>query len=121
MENNKWDLTYIFKTDELWNESFDEAKELIKEIKKYEGKITKSLEGFKEFLKEKEIIDLKVEKLYMYAHLNHDVDTSVSKYQEMFSKIQSLYAKYYEYCSFIVTEMKDNKDKIEEYLSLIHI
>lgn len=116
MENNKWDLTYIFKTDELWNESFDEAKELIKDIKKYEGKITKSLEGFKEFLKEKEIIDLKVEKLYMYAHLNHDADTSVSKYQEMFSKIQSLYAKYYEYCSFIVTEMKDNKDKIEEYL-----
>lgn len=39
MENNKWDLTYIFKTDELWNESFDEAKEVIKDIKKYEGKI----------------------------------------------------------------------------------
>lgn len=30
MENNKWDLTYIFKTDKLWNESFDEAKEVLK-------------------------------------------------------------------------------------------
>ena len=48
MENNKWDLTYIFKTDELWNESFDEAKELIKDIKPdyvhivYKGRIVKT-------------------------------------------------------------------------------
>lgn len=112
----KWDLTYIFKNDEEWQKNYEKGLLLVDEVKKYEGRLTESKKTFKEHLKEEEDIDIFVENLYMYAHLNRDVDTSQEKYQDMFSKIQKLLAKYRQNSSYVITEYIENRDKIEEYL-----
>lgn len=116
MQNTKWDLTYIFENDDKWNDSFVKATKMIDEIEKYENRIAESVDTFRKFLKEKEEIELFLENLYMYAHLSYDVDTSVSKYQEMFSKIQGLYSKYAQKSSYINTEYIKSCDKITEFL-----
>lgn len=116
MQNTKWDLTYIFENDEKWNDSFIKANSLINEIEKYENRIAENVDTFRKFLKEKEKIELFIENLYMYAHLSYDVDTSVSKYQEMYSKIQGLYSKYAQKSSYISSEYIKYKDKILEFL-----
>ena len=110
------DLTYIFKNDEEWQKNYEKGLLLVDEVKKYEGRLTESKKTFKEHLKEEEDIDIFVENLYMYAHLNRDVDTSQEKYQDMFSKIQKLLAKYRQNSSYVITEYIENRDKIEEYL-----
>lgn len=116
MQNINWDLTTIFKEDKDWYDSFDEANTKINEIEKYKNKIAENVDIFREFLSKKEEIELFIEKLYMYAHLNYDVDTSVAKYQEMFSKIQNLYSTYSQKSSYINTEYIESKEKILKFL-----
>lgn len=113
---NNWDLTYIFKNDEEFEEQYIKAFDIINRIEKYKGKITNSIDEFKAFLKEKEEIEIFIENIYMYAHLIHDVNTTSDKYQKMFSKAQNLYSKYYEKSSFVINEYIDNADKIKEFL-----
>lgn len=116
MQNINWDLTTIFKEDKDWYDSFDKANTKINEIEKYKNKIAENVDIFREFLSKKEEIELFIEKLYMYAHLNYDVDTSVAKYQEMFSKIQNLYSTYSQKSSYINTEYIESKEKILKFL-----
>lgn len=116
MQNINWDLTTIFKEDKEWYDSFDKANTKINEIEKYKNKIAENVDIFREFLSKKEEIELFIEKLYMYAHLNYDVDTSVAKYQEMFSKIQNLYSTYSQKSSYINAEYIESKEKILEFL-----
>lgn len=111
-----WDLTPIFSSDEIWFQNYNVALEKIKDIEKYKGRITENKEIFKEFLKEKDAIEIFVQNIYMYAHLNHDVDTNVDKYQEMYSKAQNLYSKYDEKSAYIISEYMNNENRIKEFL-----
>lgn len=93
-DNYKWDLTKIYLTDEAWQEEYENIKNNIKSITKFKGIITKSSKDLLNYLNVYNSIDRQMEKLYMYAHLNHDADTTNSKYQEMQGKIENLYSEF---------------------------
>lgn len=114
--NNNWDLSLIFKSDDLWEKEYEKYLKEIEKIKNYKGKITESLEAFKNFTSLKETLSQNVVKIYMYAHLNHDVDTRVSKYKEYYIKAEKLYNLFNEYGSYIENEEQENQEKILEYL-----
>lgn len=93
-DNYKWDLTKIYLTDEAWEEEYKNIKNNIKSITKFKGIITKTSKDLLSYLNTYNNIDRQMEKLYMYAHLNHDADTTDSKYQEMQGKIENLYSEF---------------------------
>ena len=64
----------------------------------------------------KEISDTEVLMNSEYPTKTEELDTSVSKYREMFSKIQGLYSKYAQKSSYINTEYIESCDKITEFL-----
>jgi len=115
-EKYKWDLSSIYKSDEEFEKDYNELKEEIKTIDKYRGNILTSADNLYEFLENYFGLSRRLEKLYMYAHLNHDSDTTLDKYQVLYGKVSNLYQEFDELTTFIVPELiKEEYSLIEKY------
>ncbi|MBF0715567.1 oligoendopeptidase F [Gemelliphila palaticanis] len=114
---NTWDLTSIFKTDEDFWTVFKEAEEDISKISENQNKINKSAKDLLEVLKELERQELRIETLYVYAHLLNDQDTTEAKYKEMYSKTYDLYLRISTEWSFLTPELMEmDEDLLNSYL-----
>lgn len=117
-EKYKWDLSSIYKSDEEFEQDYSKLKEEIKTIEKYRGNILVSADNLYEFLETYFGLSRKLEKLYMYAHLNHDSDTTLDKYQVLYGKVSNLYQEFDELTTFIIPELiKEEYSLIENYYS----
>ena len=76
----------------------------ITKILSFQGHILDSDETLLEYLKASEDLERKLYKLYYYAHLKYDQDTTNAKYQEMEGKITLLLNKYGELTSYVYPE-----------------
>jgi oligoendopeptidase F len=101
----KWNLTDIFKTDEEWETEFKSVSEKVSGYQKFEGKLADSAESLLACLRFDEDINIKLDKLHLYAMLSKDSDMRVGKYHSMDDRIKSLYAKVGAASSFIRPEL----------------
>ena len=112
-----WDLTLIFKTDEEFYKELKEVESNISIITKYQGHILDNSNNLLSFLKQSDLDERKLYKLYYYAHLKLDQDTSNTTYQEMEGKITNLLQQYSVLTSFIMPElMQGDYNKVLEYI-----
>lgn len=115
-EKYKWDLTTIYETIEKYEQDIKIVKEEIEHVKKYKGKITLSAQNLYTYLTESDNLERKIYKLYYYAHLKHDEDTTNAKNQELLGNISNIMQKYGEVTSFVTPELlKIDYEKIKEY------
>lgn len=115
-EQYKWDLTTIFKTDEDFRSELEVVKKEIETLKDYKGKIVDSAENLYKYLTDSDLIERRMYKLYYYAHLKHDEDTTNPKYQELLGCINNVLQKHSEITSYVIPEMLSiSYDKIKEY------
>lgn len=115
-EKYKWDLTTIYKTIEEFNQDYDLAQELIKDYSKYENTMMNSAKNLLDSILDDIKISRLINKLYMYAHLFSDSDTSNTYYQELKGKISNLDIEYDKISSFVLpTLLKENYSKIEKF------
>ena len=116
-EKDKWDLTPIFKTVKDWEDEYNKVLKDIDEYEKYKGKITSSKEMFKEFLTFDESLERRLYKVYYYAHLNFDSDTTDNEYQVLKGKTDELLQKYSVATAFITPEiLKADYETIKSYI-----
>ena len=101
----KWDLTKIYKDEKEWQKDFDDVKEEILKATSYKNSFLINGKKLYEYLKYDEEVSRKLEKIYYYAHLNHDADTLDEKYKVMTNKVSDLFTKYNELSSFVVPEI----------------
>lgn len=101
----KWDLTKIFETEEKWNEEYINLNSDIQIISEFKGHILDSDDTLLKYFKTSESLERRLYKLYYYAHLKHDEDTTNSTYQELKGKIDVLISKYGELTSYVSPEM----------------
>lgn len=101
----KWDLSKIYKDEKEWQKDFDDAKEEILKATSYKNSFLINGKKLYEYLKYDEVVSRKLEKIYYYAHLNHDADTLNEKYKIMTNKVSDLFTKYNELSSFVVPEI----------------
>lgn len=101
----KWDLTKIYKDEKEWQKDFDDVKEEILKATSYKNSFLSNGKKLYEYLKYDEEVSRKLEKIYYYAHLNHDADTLNEKYKIMTNKVSDLFTKYNELSSFVVPEI----------------
>ncbi|MGX7013571.1 oligoendopeptidase F [Vagococcus silagei] len=92
-ENQKWDLTYIFKTEAEVEEAFAEAKKMITATKEYEGTLKNGAKAFQTALESTLELFRFVEKIYVYSHLKNDQDTANTEYQALYAKASTLAAQ----------------------------
>lgn len=115
-EKYKWDLSLIYNDEDKWNLDYLAVESIIPKFKNYKGRVMVSADGLYEIVNLSFETSRKLEKLYMYAHLNYDSDTSVNKYQVLVGKVQNLYKKYDEETTFIGPEiLKSSYSKVKEY------
>ena len=86
----KWDLTAIYPDMDAFEADFKRAKELVDVFPRHAETMTKSAEGLYEMLKEKTELERIIEKLFIYAHLNSDLDLSDNYYLSLMGRMQNL-------------------------------
>ena len=115
-EKYKWDLTPIYKDVDSWYEDYDLVSKEIKKVLDFKGNIVKSAKNLLDYIEFSMNLERKLYKLYYYAHLNFDSDTTNNEYQKMNGKIENLLAEYNKLYSFANPEMmKIDYNQIKEF------
>jgi len=115
-EKYKWDLTTIYKSDEEFNKELKNVKEELEKVTNYKGNIVNSSKNLYTYLTESDALERRLYKLYYYAHLNFDSETTNPKNQELQGSVDNLLQTYGELTSFVTPELLSVEyDKIKEY------
>ena len=111
----KWDLTPIYLDDETWYKDLEVAKEAIKNVSNYTN-LLDSASNLLEYITYDQKTERLLYKLYYYAHLNSDADTTDTKYQKMVKMITDIMSEYSELGAYITPLfMKTDYSVIESY------
>ena len=78
-----WAVTDIFPSEEAWGEALEACKDLPAEIAGYAGRLGESAQTLLTYLTRMEEVNRQVEKLFVYAMLRQDEDTTDSQHQAM--------------------------------------
>lgn len=100
-----WRLEDIFPTDDDWEKEFKAIKEMIPSIGEYQGKLAESADTLYKALDIQYEISKRIEKLYTYAHMRYDQDTTNSCYQGLHDRAENLYTQAASSFSFMDPEI----------------
>ncbi|MHC8517519.1 oligoendopeptidase F [Sporosarcina sp. ITBMC105] len=100
-----WRLEDIFETDEAWEQAFKEIETLSEKAPSFKGTLADSPEALYDALAYRDNLYEKIGKLYTYAHLKSDQDTTNSFYQAMESRAKSLVIKVSTALSYLTPEL----------------
>ncbi len=100
-----WRLEDIFPTDDAWEEEFKQVKAMIPKLGEYKGRLGESPEVLYEALQYQDDVSMRLGKLYTYAHMRYDQDTTNSFYQGLDARAKSLYSEASSAMAFIVPEI----------------
>lgn len=120
-----FDIKYKWNVNDLYNSDSECEKELkqieaeLTKFEKYKGKILESSDKLLSLLELDKDISKRIEKTFIYAHINNDADTLDTNYQELFGKAKNTYTKYLEATSYIVPELlQSDYSKVDGYISI---
>ena len=100
-----WRLEDIFETDNEWEKEFSEVELFSKKAETFKGTLGKGADALFEALEYRDALSVRLRRLYTYAHLKTDQDTTNSFYQAMDSRVKSLYVKVSTALSFFLPEL----------------
>ncbi|HIS90563.1 MAG TPA: oligoendopeptidase F [Candidatus Faecisoma merdavium] len=111
-----WDLTLIYKTDAYFEKDYERVSKEINDITRYKGILVKNASNLLGYLKLSNELERKLYKLYYYANLKNDQDTTNTKYQAMLGKVKNLLTKFEELDAYAQPElMSIDYSIIEKY------
>jgi len=112
-----WRLEDIFPSDQEWEKEFQDVKNMIPEVKKFEGKLGESADTLYQALDEQNQLLERIGKLYAYSHMRYDQDTTNSFYQGLDDRMKNLYSQAASQLAYIVPEILSiDEGKINEFL-----
>lgn len=113
-----WRLEDIFPSDEAWETEYREVKRLLPEVQQYKGNLASgSTELFNALQFQDQLLE-RLGKLYTYAHMRYDQDTTNSFYQGLDDRIKNLYSQAGSALAFIVPEiLAIDEDEIKSFLA----
>ncbi|MGA9174257.1 MAG: oligoendopeptidase F, partial [Thermoactinomyces sp.] len=116
-----WRLEDIFDSDQSWNEEFEQVKMLIPKMSQYKGTLGNSAETLLAALKFQDHLLFRLGKLYTYAHMRYDQDTTNSHYQALNDRAKRLYTDAASEMSFIVPEILTiSEEKLQSFIQENH-
>ncbi|AQX55796.1 oligoendopeptidase F [Priestia flexa] len=112
-----WRLEDIFETDEAWEKEFQAVKALVPEMEQYRGKLGESADMLFKALQQQDELTMRVSKLYTYAHMRYDQDTTNSFYQGLNDRIKMLYTEIASALSYVTPELLAvDEETLKQYL-----
>ncbi|MGG4554042.1 oligoendopeptidase F [Paenibacillus humicus] len=114
---NSWQLEDLFPSQKDWDAAFEELKQLKNKAAEFEGKLSTPDNVNAVFALEDDL-SLRIERLYVYAHLSHDQDTTNPTYQALVQKAKKLSVEVSEALSFITPEILAlPEEQLDSYIS----
>ena len=111
-----WDLDKIYSSSDLFDSDYNRVKDFISKLSLYEDNMMDSSSNFYNTLKLSFDIERIIDKLYVYANLSFDLDTSCNKKQEVCDRVSNLLNLYSKCSYFIVLSiLKCDYDIIMKY------
>ena len=112
-----WNLDVIYSNTTEFNKDYDLVLDKINSLKKYENIMMDNSDNFYDSIRLSFEIERLIDKLYCYANLSFDLDTSNNDKQELCEKVSNLKSKYSENSYFIVPSiLKQDYSVIEKYM-----
>jgi oligoendopeptidase F len=102
----KWDLTQLLKDDSHWERLYKEVEEKIIQYEYYKGKMSESLETFRNSLEFDINLSRELDKIYTYSHLRSDEDKADQTALAMYQRSMNLVTRISEASSFITPEIQ---------------
>ena len=101
----RWAVEDLYESQALWEEALQAASDRLEEAGAYKGHLGDSAQSLLAYLDFADGLSREIEKVYMYAHLNMDVDTTDMNGQTMYMKAQMLDARADEAVAFATPEI----------------
>ena len=89
----KWDMTNIYATEQDFDADYQKAADMVAAFPAHASTMSESAQGLLAMFNDFTSMLRVVEKLYMYAHLSADADTTDNHYQAMMGKMRNLFNK----------------------------
>lgn len=113
----KWKLTDIYVSDDAWREALNEVSGKLNEVEQFRGKITESAQNLLKVLQFSSALSKQANCLYIYASMQSDLDSRVSKYNGMKQELQHMFSNFGAKAAFIEPEiLTADWAKIEGFL-----
>ncbi|MGT2924464.1 oligoendopeptidase F [Streptococcus caviae] len=117
-EKYQWDLTTIFAKDRDWEKEEKALGADLKKAKTGAGHLLDSGQKLLEITEQYLALSRRLEKVYVYASMKNDQDTTVAKYQEFQAKAVTLAAKFNQTFAFYEPEfMQLSKEEYQSFLA----
>lgn len=118
-----WNLESIFTANADWQRDYQAISAQIPELEALKGKLAESGRALFEVLQARDAVFEQLEKLFVYASMRRDEDTTNSTYQGMYDQAMQLYVRATTAISFIEPEIlalsQEKQDQfIEDYPQL---
>ncbi|RFA37097.1 oligoendopeptidase F [Virgibacillus dokdonensis] len=112
-----WRLEDIFETDEAWEQELADLQKAIPEIENYQGILGSSAKNLYEVLKLQDQLSERLGKLFTYAHMRYDQDTTNSFYQRINAQAENVITVASSKMSYIVPEILEiNEATLKQFL-----
>ncbi len=102
---SKWAIEDIYANDDLWEADYNKAAGFAEKIASYKGLISSLADKLLEYFRLDDELSLLLDSLINYAQRKSDEDTRVAKYQEMCSRLDSLFVNIAEAGAFETPEI----------------
>lgn len=102
---HQWKTEHIFSSDKYWDDAYTNVENLLSGLEHFQGKLGESAKTLLDCLELNDQIDELIGKIYLYAGLKNDEDTSNPKYQVLRDKAASLLTQIKEKNSFFQPEI----------------
>jgi oligoendopeptidase F len=86
-----WDLSTIFARDEDWEQAFQSIQNRLPELEALKGTLAQSGQALLKVLQKRDEVVEALERLYCYASMRRDEDTTYSLYQGMADRAMQLF------------------------------
>jgi oligoendopeptidase F len=115
-----WRLEDIYDDETKWEAELKKATEVADKMATFAGTLAEGAQKLYELCKLNEDLELLLDRVYGYAHMREDQDTTNSKYQSFQQRAMSVYASAGEKTAFMSPEILSLSDeKLGEYYSEI--
>ncbi|AZN43664.1 oligoendopeptidase F [Paenibacillus albus] len=104
-----WKLEDIFADQAAWDKEYAQAKEQMKKVEAFQGKLADA-QQLKACFELEDELSLKIERLYVYANMKHHEDTAEPTFQALSDKSKKLSVEIGEALSFITPEVLSLSD-----------
>ena len=113
----KWDLSLIYKNQKEFDKDLNKAKNVLKVLTDMKDSFTDTKENFLKFNQESVHLSRLLNKTYVYAHLNTDVEPENQTYQYLLSSILAFSQQVSNALDFVELEIIKNKEQVKDYLT----